>query len=105
MSKPKFTPGPWVIDVDCRNRTRAFAGRSEIVRALSSHGARRLPEHERAANRSLISAAPDMYEALADMLAGWQYIRMYHGDLYGVGWDRAESAAVAALAKAEGRGK
>jgi hypothetical protein len=35
-------------------------------------------------------------------LAGWQYIRRTHGDLYGVGWDRAENKAVAAIAKAEG---
>jgi len=37
-------------------------------------------------------------EALADMLAGWRYIREHHGDLYGVGWDRAEQKAAAALA-------
>lgn len=37
--------------------------------------------------------------ALSDMLAGWQYIRKFHGDLYGVGWDRCEAAAVAALNK------
>lgn len=35
--------------------------------------------------------------ALKDMLAGWRYIRETHGDLYGVGWDRAEKAATNAL--------
>jgi hypothetical protein len=35
--------------------------------------------------------------ALADMLAGWRYIRNAYGDLYGVGWDRAEAAAAAAI--------
>ena len=35
--------------------------------------------------------------ALADMLAGWRYIRQSHGDLYGVGWDRAQQKAEAAL--------
>ena len=36
-------------------------------------------------------------DALSDMLAGWQYIRNVHGDLYGVGWDRAENKARKAL--------
>jgi GNAT superfamily N-acetyltransferase len=35
--------------------------------------------------------------ALKDMRAGWRYIRANHGDLYGVGWDRAEQLADAAL--------
>jgi regulator of replication initiation timing len=32
-------------------------------------------------------------EALRDMLSGWRYIRKTHGDLYGVGWDRAQTKA------------
>jgi hypothetical protein len=36
-------------------------------------------------------------EALRDMLSGWRYIRQVHGDLYGVGWDRAQNKADAAL--------
>ncbi len=36
-------------------------------------------------------------EALSDILNGWRYIRQSHGDLYGVGWDRAEGKADAAL--------
>lgn len=41
--------------------------------------------------------------ALTDMLSGWRYIRGAHGDLYGVGWDRAQLKAEAALSKeAEG---
>ncbi len=35
--------------------------------------------------------------ALSDMLSGWRYIRQSHGDLYGVGWDRAQGKAEAAL--------
>jgi hypothetical protein len=35
--------------------------------------------------------------ALTDMLAGWKYIRRFHGDLYGVGWDRAQGKAERAL--------
>ena len=32
-------------------------------------------------------------EALEDMNCGWKYIREVHGDLYGVGWDRAQGKA------------
>jgi hypothetical protein len=38
-------------------------------------------------------------EALEDMLSGWRYIREQHGDLDGVGWDRAEDSARAALSE------
>jgi hypothetical protein len=49
----------------------------------------------------LISAAPELLDALRDMLSGWMYIREIHGDLYGVGWDRSQEKALAAIAKAE----
>ncbi len=42
----------------------------------------------------------DELNAMTDMLAGWRYIRSNHGDLYGVGWDRAEQAMEAALSQA-----
>lgn len=51
----------------------------------------------------LLAAAPELLEALQDMLSGWQYIRHTHGDLYGVGWDRAEQKAKGALSKALGQ--
>lgn len=54
------------------------------------------------ADAHLIAAAPDLLEALEDMLAGWKYIRESHGDLYGVGWDRAQDKATAAIARARG---
>jgi hypothetical protein len=41
-----------------------------------------------------------LVEALKDMLSGWRYIREVHGDLYGVGWDRAQKAAEKALLSA-----
>jgi hypothetical protein len=52
--------------------------------------------------RELAAAKADaerLREALTDMYAGWKYIRSFHGDLYGVGWDRAQNKAEAALAK------
>ena len=42
----------------------------------------------------------ELVEALQDMLNGWIYIRSSHGDLYGVGWNRSQNKAKAALAKA-----
>jgi hypothetical protein len=36
-------------------------------------------------------------DALDDMYNGWRYIRESHGDLYGVGWDRAKNKASAAI--------
>jgi hypothetical protein len=51
----------------------------------------------------LCAASQDLLDALRDMLSGWRYIRSSHGDLYGVGWDRAQSAAEAAIAKATGQ--
>lgn len=42
-------------------------------------------------------------EALEDMNNGWKYIRSMHGDLYGVGWDRAQDKADAAIKALEQR--
>lgn len=46
----------------------------------------------------MIKVADPVRDAMADALAGWQYIRTHHGDLYGVGWDRVEQKLTAALA-------
>jgi hypothetical protein len=35
--------------------------------------------------------------ALDDMWSGWRYIRMVYGDLPGVGWERCDEKARAAL--------
>ena len=40
-------------------------------------------------------------EALRDMLSGWKYIRQVHGDLSGVGWNRAQGKAEKALEAAK----
>jgi hypothetical protein len=46
-----------------------------------------------------VSGVPEVVEALQDMLSGWRYIRSVHGDLPGVGWDRAQQAAESAIAR------
>lgn len=40
---------------------------------------------------------PILLDALEDITNGWKYIRRMHGDLYGVGWDRAQDKADAAI--------
>ena len=45
----------------------------------------------------VVDVNQQLVEALKDMLSGWRYIRDTHGDLYGVGWDRAQQAAEKAL--------
>ncbi len=39
-----------------------------------------------------------LLDAMNDMLNGWKYIRSFHGDLYGVGWDRAQEKMEKAIA-------
>lgn len=53
-------------------------------------------------NDSLYALNRELVEALEDMNNGLKYIRETHGDLYGVGWDRAQDKAEAALLKAQG---
>lgn len=67
MANEKWTKGPWEYGEDRRGVARVFAGTSEIVRALSTHGNRRLPKAEREANARLIAAAPQLYAALAEL--------------------------------------
>ena len=43
--------------------------------------------------RKLERERDEAREALSDMLSGWRYIRKTHGDLYGVGWNRAQKKA------------
>lgn len=87
----KHTPGPWYWD------SEGLGSKDVLV-----FGKGYPFEMTSTANKNLISAAPDLLEALQDMLSGWKYIREQHGDLYGVGWDRAHDKAQAAINKALG---
>ena len=55
---------------------------------------------ESSAVQEIVQQNKDMLEALKDMRNGWRYIRETYGDLYGVGWDRAEDKANAAITRA-----
>lgn len=109
----KHTPGPWqyanngyyftIRPVNNRSGKPGFFASFADVHAGAEYQYDYAPTPEEAkANALLISAAPEMYEALKDILSGWKYIRMAHGDLPGVGWNRAQKAAESAISKAEG---
>lgn len=107
----KYTPGPWFAKEVQTSCGRCFkVGPVEVIEG--SHGAIILYDdftflnpHSTGvakANAALISAAPDLLDALLDMLSGWIYIREVHGDMYGVGWDRAQEKAEFAIKKSRG---
>lgn len=98
MSEFKGTEGNWkVIDGKSSGKQVISESAPKTRMNVASCGGQRRDE-----NANLISAAPDLIEALQDMLSGWKYIRAQHGDLYGVGWERSEQKAIAAIAKALG---
>ncbi len=79
------------------NRAAVFAAMAEdrVYDAVSdAQDAIQAHEQEEAKRKQEVAA---LVEALKDALSGWRYIRATHGDLYGVGWDRVEQKACAAL--------
>ena len=118
----KHTPGPWpirdaTVEEDGSIHPRHIVGGSRDLVVMYANERRNtdgtLVSDEMAeavgdvrsktANLRLIAAAPDLLAALRDCRAGLVYIRESHGELYGVGFDRAIHAADEAIAKAEGR--
>lgn len=97
MSKFKGSKSPWSISGDSEKWNRIVDANGDLITTCFAM------QNEDDANANLISAAPELLEALQDILSGWKYIREQHGDLYGVGWDRAEQKAFAAITKALGQ--
>lgn len=107
MAEHGFTRGPWAVS---KNKARRVTSSGVIIcnavmrnQGGPRHKAFLKDEQEAEANARLIAASPTLLEALEDMLSGWRYIREQHGDLYGVGWDRCEQAARAAITLATGK--
>lgn len=105
----KHTPGPWKIWDGWGSRKFApvvvdciFEVDGKFVGNCICHVAS--TNENAVSNAHLIAAAPELLEALEDILSGWRYIRQdpNHKALYGVGWDRAQEKAEAAIAKAKG---
>jgi len=90
----QHTPGPWAVGGQ-HKRAAVYAGNTQVAFAREEYD--RINSTVAEANACLMAAAPALKDALEDMLSGWRYIREQHGDLYGVGWDRCEDAARAAL--------
>ncbi len=94
-----YTEGPWrVLGNDLMQRI--VSGKKIIAIPCMNDDVSAV---QCGANARLIAASRDLLDALKDMHSGWKYIRETHGDLYGVGWDRSQEKAEAAIAKAEGR--
>lgn len=93
MSEPKFTPGPWKVDVTqpyFETPNMIKAGSFEILLTVPGCG----EEHTTwEANAHLIAAAPEMYEAL----------KAIESCLAPADNDSAAQKVRAAIAKAEGR--
>lgn len=94
MVNTSHEPGPWVLG-GCSGRM--------ITTPNGYVGDGFIADVDTLANAKLIAAAPELLEALQDMLNGWKYIREQHGELYGVGWDRAQDKAEKAISKALGQ--
>lgn len=101
MTNQTYTPGPWEW-VQYKSEWGGVWLFSGDVPVIDYDGCGSHDTLCSGPDRHLIASAPELLDALEDMLSGWRYIREVHGDLYGVSWDRAESAASAAIAKAKG---
>ena len=82
---------------------KGMGGADDSVRRLYRMAASQDPWRDVMVDKTVLAdeRQAQLVEALRDMLAGWVYIRKSHGDLYGVGWDRAQQKAEAALAVAQ----
>lgn len=69
---------------------RKDAERLDFIESMGKGARDRIEQLERVLDQAR--------EALEDMNNGWKYIRCSHGDLYGVGWDRAQDKANASIA-------
>jgi len=103
MSKAKHTPGPWTIGkgrFTVRTTDGKFIARTHIAGSL-----RELPEVEQEANASLISAAPELLQALRMVMNVMPAEPPAAGRLIGAERRHYDAimAAKKAIRKAEGR--
>ena len=90
----EYTSGPWDYDVyDGHDALACHDGNRDYTARIEWRGD--IPDEERLANLHLIIAAPELLEALKNLVADWERV---HGKL------NQEHEAHAAIAKAEGRG-
>jgi hypothetical protein len=94
VSGARFTPGPWLVDPMCAQVNAPAKGMLPVAQMLWPTDER--TEAETEANARLIAAAPDLYEALVEL------VQLYDVD-QAIFPRPGYAAARAALAKAEGR--
>jgi hypothetical protein len=70
---------------------------ADFDRKQADELAKAFARHRHTATAEALEAMREARASMEDMLAGWRYIRHHHGDLYGVGWDRAETRVLEAL--------
>jgi hypothetical protein len=104
MSDTKTYPLSAIIGEKITDKER-IAELADAYNRLCAENADFVAESIKADSRiaELEAEVKTLREALIDMRSGWKYIREMHGDLYGVGWDRAQDKADAALAAREGK--
>lgn len=100
MSTPKWTPGPWrwqnQQDI-CRSRLIGAHGEVLDHSAYEGMWFARYDDDEDAANANLIAAAPELYEALDNMLSEIRAFEASSDAVFG-----STFLAEAAMAKARG---
>lgn len=95
MSEVRHTKGPWHRNIaPAAKYSTIFAGRNEHVAAI--HHAKTGDEAE--ANHNLMVAAPELLEALENVVAAYQA----HFDVMPVAWQTVDDMARAAIARARG---
>ena len=95
MERALYTKGPWVIEAIDDEEANIMSGKLHI--AKTDGGLQTYYDH---GNAHLISAAPDMYESLDEMIHAIEYLAKkapYLSDLH------ALARAKEAIAKAEGK--
>ena len=105
MTETKFAPGPWVtgertngyrkIDTYGSQHADPHYGLAKVVVEIDGE-----PYKRGEANAALIAAAPDLYEALADIMGNEKFHTMIGGNPIAV--EALMTRAYAALAKARG---
>lgn len=88
---------PWAIDQGCSICKNKYERYTELETIWAWEGYQAASSQLSALRKS----NAELKAALQDMLNGWRYIRGSHGDLYGVGWERCEQSAEAAIQRAK----
>jgi hypothetical protein len=103
MDKPGYTPGPWSVAQPWNGFSEIRGGNGELVFGLAAGvPGEKQPDEICEANARLIAAAPEMFEALQNILLCPAILDELNGDNE---TNNAVAKARAALSKALGEGQ